>query len=356
MKAIKLSSSPEEKKQLKAECHEIMDVAGRIKNDPDWRPQRTKHEQIGQWAAEVAVEDPVPDNVSATGCEDISSHSGTTAPVDNVSAASGKLSLASFNIATRSEGAHESRPHETRTAMREPTPLLIDLSDNHPVLSDLQTTNAQHEASPEAGFTQVAATQVVSVTVDKASSLQSEQQPSQRQASIGYSGPTTPSMSSSSKIHRLAEPFSTRKRSKKEEIILLKASLVNGFKCPPWDKNPSTAEFVAQQGADLFTDTHRLSLSTYQQQFFQSWARAERAIPPSSMLSSNQTGTGPLMSSSHTIDLVQDAASDCSVVTSLCAGLARAERGHDHVSHVTSQDDMSVGLTIADAYEQAVSF
>lgn len=34
------------------------------------------------------------------------------------------------------------------------------------------------------------------------------------------------------------------------------------------------------------------------------------------------------MQSTRTIDLVQDAATDCSVVASLCAGIARAERGH----------------------------
>lgn len=34
------------------------------------------------------------------------------------------------------------------------------------------------------------------------------------------------------------------------------------------------------------------------------------------------------MSSSRTIDLVQDAATDCSVVASLCALVARGERGH----------------------------
>ena len=39
------------------------------------------------------------------------------------------------------------------------------------------------------------------------------------------------------------------------------------------------------------------------------------------------------MSSPRSIDLVQDAASDCSVVASLCAGIARAERGHDQVSY-----------------------
>jgi calpain-7 len=365
MKAIKLSSSPDEKKQFKAQCHEIMDVATRIKNHPDWRPEggapqpaRTKHEQIGQWAAEVAVEGSLPESVSASGFEDISSHSGTTAPVDNVSAASGELSLASFNIATTSERAYESRPHETRIAMRDTSTLLIDLSDDHPAPSDLKTmgpTDAQHEASPKAGSTNVAAPHVLSVTVDKVLSLEPELRQSQRRAAKGDSGPTTPSMASSSKIRRLAEPVSTRKRSNKEEIILLKASLVNGFKCPPWDKNPSAAEFVAQKGAELFTDTHDLSLSSYQQQFFQGWARAGQAIPPSSTFSGDRSGITPLMSSSRTIDLVQDAASDCSVVTSLCAGLARAERGHDQVSEVTLLDTMSIGLTRVDAYEQAVS-
>lgn len=37
------------------------------------------------------------------------------------------------------------------------------------------------------------------------------------------------------------------------------------------------------------------------------------------------------MSSPLPIDLVQDAATDCSVVASLCAGVARSERGYDKV-------------------------
>jgi hypothetical protein len=63
----------------------------------------------------------------------------------------------------------------------------------------------------------------------------------------------TTKLSSQSHIHRLAEPVSTRKRSRKEDIILLRASVVNGFKCPPWDRNPPTAEFVPQEGQTLFT-------------------------------------------------------------------------------------------------------
>jgi hypothetical protein len=80
------------------------------------------------------------------------------------------------------------------------------------------------------------------------------------------------------------------------------------------------------------SDTHDLSLSPYQEQFFQGWIRAADAVPPRATFSTDRHGIGPLMSSSRTIDLVQDAASDCSVVTSLCAAIARAERGHDQVS------------------------
>ena len=80
------------------------------------------------------------------------------------------------------------------------------------------------------------------------------------------------------------------------------------------------------------SDTHDLSLSPYQQQFFQGWARARHAIPPVSMFPSDRDSIGPLMSSSGSVDLVQDAASDCSVVASLCAGIARFERGHEQVS------------------------
>lgn len=36
------------------------------------------------------------------------------------------------------------------------------------------------------------------------------------------------------------------------------------------------------------------------------------------------------------VDLVQDAATDCSVVASLCAGIARAEKGHDRVIMIMS--------------------
>ena len=45
------------------------------------------------------------------------------------------------------------------------------------------------------------------------------------------------------------------------------------------------------------------------------------------------------------VDLVQDMTTDCSVVASLCAGTARAERGHARVGLLAL--NTSPGLTVA---------
>jgi hypothetical protein len=58
-----------------------------------------------------------------------------------------------------------------------------------------------------------------------------------------------PALAPASHIRRLKEPVSTRKRTRKEDIILLRDSVVNGFKCPPWHKNPSSDEFISEDGS-----------------------------------------------------------------------------------------------------------
>ena len=73
MKALKFSSSSDEKRQLKVQCGVLMDVADRIKKSTNWtplskelalskeltlskeQPQSTKSAQIGQWAANVSA-------------------------------------------------------------------------------------------------------------------------------------------------------------------------------------------------------------------------------------------------------------------------------------------------------------
>ncbi|KAL6709508.1 cysteine protease [Coniothyrium glycines] len=287
MKAMKLSSDALERRELKAQCGEIMNAADRIKSDAQWvpaaRPQQqpsiTRDEHIGKWAATVASSGRPETLVEDTISQASSSRqalSSVTAPVEHIQ-------ILTDSTNQNRHAADAASPHDldVDSFVEAPTPI------------------PQLPLQP---------------------------------AHMGTSSPSiTPSAAPYTHIRRLAEPVSSRKRSKKEEIILLKASMVNGFKCPPWDKSPSTSEFVSQEGAGPFVDAHDLSLSAYQQQFFQGWVRAANAMPPPSMHPNSRDGIGPLMSSTRPIDLVQDAASDCSVVASLCAGIARAERGHDEM-------------------------
>ncbi|KAF1843876.1 cysteine proteinase [Cucurbitaria berberidis CBS 394.84] len=336
MQALRLSSNPDEKQQLKAQCGEIMTVADKIKNAAEWTPLAKQqpaiklNERIDQWAAEVAV-----NAEPKTTFEDMASRSSssrygpssTTAPVENVRATSGKSLVSSNSAPLQRESMPQ--PETPQQGVHDAPILLIDVSDDQaPSLDNVPSTpaDAPHEDSHGVDSAVSPGVGVKSSPVPQSPAPR----PHQSHLKADLAALSSPSTASYSHIHRLAEPVSSRKRSKREDIILLKASMVNGFKCPPWKENPSTAEFAPQQGGEPFVDTHDLSLSSYQQQFFQGWVRARHAIPPPAF-SEDRTGIGPLMSSSRSIDLVQDAATDCSVVTSLCAGIARAERGHDQM-------------------------
>lgn len=81
-------------------------------------------------------------------------------------------------------------------------------------------------------------------------------------------------------------------------------------------------------------DAPELRLSKTQLKVFDEWKRAEDALPPPAWLVNevDRGRLGPTMTAAKGIDLVQDAATDCSVVASLCSGVARGERGHATVS------------------------
>ncbi|EMD00076.1 hypothetical protein BAUCODRAFT_63830 [Baudoinia panamericana UAMH 10762] len=124
----------------------------------------------------------------------------------------------------------------------------------------------------------------------------------------------------------LREPQTTRALPKSEQILLLKAGFLNGFKFPPWDTAPAPDEFQVKAGEGL--DTPELPLSEFQEGMLDDWKRPQDALPPPSWFPVDRTNLGPSMTFTRRIDLVQDAATDCSVVASLCAVVARAERGH----------------------------
>jgi calpain-7 len=193
--------------------------------------------------------------------EDLTSQSGssryglssTTAPVDHVHATIGKSSASSMSAFIQHTGVF---PTDSPKSPAPETPtLLIDLSDDLPSFDKASApTDASHEDSPHMKRDYKIDTQNVPAPVIRPNTL-----PQESTTSVEPKLPTpqTAAISLSvapySQIRRLPEPISSRKLPPKESIILLKASMVNGFKFPPWDKTPSTDEFLSQEGADHFT-------------------------------------------------------------------------------------------------------
>ena len=96
----------------------------------------------------------------------------------------------------------------------------------------------------------------------------------------------------------------------REQIILLQSSKLHGCVFPPWKGEPTAQEFEG----DAFEDPIDLRLSDAQKRVFDGWRRLSAA---------QVRAYGSL--NPH-LDLVQDITNDCSVVASLCALSARAER------------------------------
>lgn len=53
-------------------------------------------------------------------------------------------------------------------------------------------------------------------------------------------------------LKQLKIPKSTRILSKREQIIVLKGSKLNGSKFPPWRQDPDLKDFELSQGDELF--------------------------------------------------------------------------------------------------------
>lgn len=253
MKALKLSSNPDQKKQLKSQCAVIMDIADRIKTAKNWtplisqQPEETKHEQIGQWAANVempAASTSVHDDLASQSSSSYRDLSSINLPIEQIPNASGQSSASSVFLA-RSGRANESK--QPGKATTNASTSLHDLSDQQAPFSHKKVLSsiAKGEHATAIKTSLAPSPETLSLPVTPSLHLQ--------QSLInGKAASQSPAVASYSQIHRLKEPVSSRKRSKKEDIILLKASIVNGFKCPPWDKNPSPSEFALQAGVGLF--------------------------------------------------------------------------------------------------------
>ncbi|KAF2000368.1 cysteine proteinase [Amniculicola lignicola CBS 123094] len=304
MKALKLSKDPEEKRALKSQCDTVLDVAARIKRAEQWTPpKRSKSDEINKWASDVAFSS-VESNLPLL---DLShdTNPGMSATTTRVTSSMSSITA----VETR----------ETVGSARDKSK-----SSSTPVEGlNLPFTNMFQGVTPS-NNTLLPTTKIQSDAFSAITGAPSKLGSQDAKTRPGINSTKAPSIAPP--VRKLNEPVSTRKRTNKEEILLLKSSRVNGYVCPPWKFNPSSSDFT--DGSTLFKDIRDLSLSSYQHQFFAGWVRASEAIPPPSMFPDNRTGLGPMMVSSRSIDLVQDAATDCSVVASLCAGIARGERGH----------------------------
>ncbi|KAJ4291046.1 cysteine protease [Kalmusia sp. IMI 367209] len=311
MNAVKLTADPTEKKALNKRFHAVADVARSVKSN-DWTPPKaivtaqpqaqsqqqltpswpkSNADRIGKWAADVA-------------------QSFTPITNDAASQPAGSVRMAPSGLRTASQSIPAQSTSFTSSSSQHPT---AQSTYKHDVRENDRRDHVPGTPQPQ---------------LDPAMRHGLKARP---QKVIQTESPSANPKNPVSHVRKLREPISSRKRTTKEEIILLKASLVNGVKCPPWDKPPTAAEFdIAETG--IFTQPHDLSLSPQQQQYFRTWARAKDAMPSlGSEVAENSLGVDPVMSSPRSIDLVQDAATDCSVVASLCAGIARAERGYERI-------------------------
>lgn len=257
MKALKLSSDPDEKKHLKSQCGILMDVADRIKTSSDWtpfaeRPKTTKDMQIGQWAANIEVSStPGPPNKETASLESSSVYSlSQDAPLADTRSASGNSPFSSVSFPLQSLLGAGLYPDRRQPA---PTPL-IDLSEDRlsPTCENNLSANADLRCKARS---MSLGDRSVDAGASKKPGAALQHLTSSTLVAATASGPMTPvapKLASPSHIHRLTEPVSTRRRSKKEDIILLKASVVNGFKCPPWNGTPAPNDFTVQKGQDLF--------------------------------------------------------------------------------------------------------
>lgn len=239
-----------------------MDVADRIKKSTEWTPlakrqENTKNAQIGQWAANIdnsAKSGPAYSGMSSSETSSMYSLPHSVVPANTGSI----IGIPPFSSAS---SPSQSPPNinfyrDDRQQNFEP---LIDLSDNQSLppdhngwgkIADARFEDSHPSPDVKPSLLASEARKLSSLTDSSSGSRPTNIGAATLDSTSATQNP--PKLASSSHIHRLAEPVSTRKRSKKEDIILLKASVVNGFKCPPWDKNPATTDFTPQDGQDIF--------------------------------------------------------------------------------------------------------
>ncbi|EPQ63734.1 Calpain-like cysteine protease [Blumeria graminis f. sp. tritici 96224] len=117
----------------------------------------------------------------------------------------------------------------------------------------------------------------------------------------------------------LRNPISQREISKREKLILLQGSKLDGFTFPVW-KDLSREAYVNEFFNDV-QEPIELKLSPVQLSIFGGWERMGKENKDDAEVLATMVPENP-------IDLVQDVTTDCSVVASLCVIVARASKGN----------------------------
>lgn len=263
MAALKLSSDVEEMRQLKAQCDDILTTAHRIKSDEEWLPQKPQLppeatvKQVNQWAVDVAASKVGVPIFSESSSRASSSRAGTSsyyASAEDSQIISGKPNISSVSKVDKDEASSVLRGSSRER--RGPTLMEIfgssygDTGSLH--CKTLPNTYGEGDNSYGDQKEQIDEPSQLGMSAGDQSLMLNRQSPLPPAMISGELTSLTPSATPWSHIRRLAEPMSVRKRSTKENIILLKASMVNGFKCPPWDKPPSTSDFALSDNNSVF--------------------------------------------------------------------------------------------------------
>jgi calpain-7 len=129
----------------------------------------------------------------------------------------------------------------------------------------------------------------------------------------------------------IEEPLNNRPISNSEHLVMLRASKIYGQIYKPWTKLPTPEDFAK---TTILSDQTSLTIPSPFLNEFVGWLKPEKAFP-TNQLFPESGGLEPTMKAEKPINLVQDAALDCSLVAGLCALVGRIQRGYPSVSSIS---------------------
>jgi len=229
----------------------MMDVADRIKSREDWVPPASLgpgHEAVNQWAIGVAQSGPSnpareSKGESAPRLPPTNSYNLPLNPASKAGATSSDSRAFTSTTLLATNSTHN--PAES-SAQRQKHVSALNTPQANLILQHDPSSHSSNNVPPGAASQANGSIRTARGVARSFSEIANTSQSSQMDIQCDNRLPH-------GRVRKLTPPISTRKLTKKEGIILWGASIVNGFKCPPWEKNPASSEFALEPGAELFT-------------------------------------------------------------------------------------------------------